>query len=127
MTAVGGPINRLSFDGREFGVASDADVNRDLGGDNNEVQMNGNKTGRIIKVIMPWKLEGLSLSIDDFTGDQEFLKSIANKKDFSVINITFASGSVYQGSGTITGEIKASSANTTAPIEVSGAGDLTQQ
>ncbi len=127
MTAVGGPIASLSFDGRDFGVASDADVNRDLGGDNNEVQMNGNDTGRIIKTKMPWKLEGLSLSADDFLEEQEFLQSISDKKDFSVIKITFASGAVFQGSGTITGEVKYASANTTVPLEISGAGKLTQQ
>ena len=127
MPAVGGPIESVSIDGRGFAVAADADTNRDIGGDNNEVQANGNKTGRIIKTAMPWKIDGLSLSVDDFLADQEFLQDIADSDSFHTIRITYPSGAVWQGSGTITGEIKYASANTTMPVEFSGEGNLTQQ
>lgn len=127
MPAVGGPIESISFNGRGFAVAADADTNRDTGGDNNEVQANGNKTARLIKTAMPWKIDGLSLSVDDFLGDHEFLQGIADTNIFHTIRLTYASGAIWQGSGTITGEIKYASATTTLPLEISGEGNLTQQ
>jgi len=127
MPAVGGPIESISIDGRGFAVAADADTNRDIGGDNNEIQANGNKTARIVKTAMPWKVDGLSLSVDDFLGDHEFLQDIADSDAFHVIKIIYPSGAAWQGSGTITGELKYASANTTMPIEFSGEGNLTQQ
>ena len=127
MPAVGGPIDSVSIDGRSFAVAADADTNRDIGGDNNTVETNGNKTGRILKATMPWKVDGLSLSVDDFLGDHEFLQNIADTSIFHIIRMTYASGAVWQGSGTITGELKYASANTTMPIEFSGELNFTQQ
>ena len=127
MTAVGGPIDSISFDGRLFSVAGDADSNRKLGGSENDVQPNGDGTARMIKTAVSWKIDGLSLSIDDFLEDQEFLQSIADKNGWSVVKIIYASGAVYQGSGTITGETQVSSANTVAAVEVMGTGVLTLQ
>lgn len=127
MAAVGGPIESISIDGRNFAVAADADSNRKIGGSENDVQPNGNKTARIIKSAVSWKLDGLTLSVDDFLGDHEFLQDIADKKDFSIIKISYASGAVWQGSGTITGEMQFSSQNTVAAVEFMGTGILTQQ
>ena len=66
MTAVGGPIASVSLRGRYFSVAEDAESNRKLGGFKNEIQMNGDKTGRLIKSAVPWSADGLTLSCDDF-------------------------------------------------------------
>ena len=127
MPAVGGPMSSFSVDGRSFSVAADADVNRDIGGDNNEIQSNGDKTARIVKAAVPWKVEGISASVDDFLEDHEFLQQIADTSDFHTLRFNFASGAVWQGSGTISGELKYSAANTTMPLEFSGEKTLTQQ
>ena len=86
MPAVGGPIESVSIDGRNFPVAADADTNRKIGGDENEIQPNGDGSARIIKTKVPWKVDGLTVSVDDFLGDHEFLQGISDKNDFSVIN-----------------------------------------
>jgi len=127
MAAVGGAIESVSIDGRTFPVAADADTNRKIGGDENEVMANGDKSARIIKTPAPWKIDGVTLSVDDFLGDHEFLQGIVDKNDFSVIKINYPSGSIWQGSGTISGELQYSSASTTIPVEFSGTGGLTQQ
>lgn len=127
MTAVGGSIESISIDGRNFAVASDAEANRKLGGFENEVAANGDGTARIIKTLVPWSLDGVTVEIDDDRGDQEFLQGISDANAFVPVSISFASGFTYQGSGMVTGEIQASSQNATAPISLMGPGFMTQQ
>lgn len=127
MTAVGGSIESISIDGRNFPVASDAEANRKLGGFENEVSANGDGTARIIKTRVPWSLDGVVVEIDDDRGDQEFLQGQSDANAFVPISISLASGFTYQGSGTVTGEIQASSQNATAPISLMGPGSMTQQ
>lgn len=127
MGATGGSIESVQIDGRNFSVAADAESNRKLGGFENEKQANGDGTTRTVKTRVPWKLDGISLSIDDARGDLEFLQARQNGNvDFACI-ITYASGISYQGTGTITGEVQASSQNATAPIVLEGSGVLTRQ
>lgn len=127
MTAVGGSIEKISIRGRIFPVAADAEVNRKLGGFENEVQPNGNGSARKIMTRVPWLLDGVQVEIDDTRADLEFLQEIADAQELVSIAITFANRATYQGTGTITGEIQASSQNTTASISLSGQGTLTQQ
>lgn len=125
--AVGGSIESISIDGRNFAVASDAEANRKLGGFENEVQSNGNGTARIIKTRVPWGLDGVVVEIDDDRGDQEFLQDIADGNENVPVAISFASGAVYQADGTITGEIQYSSQNANASISLMGPGRMSKQ
>ena len=127
MTAVGGSIESVALDGRIFSVAADADSNRKLGGWENEVQSNGDKTGRLIKSAVTWSVDGLSLSIDDTRADAEYLQDLQDRLDFYPIAVTYASGVVYQGTGQIVGETATSSQNTTAAVALMGPGKHTQQ
>jgi len=127
MAAVGGPIESVSIRGRLFPVAADADATRKLGGFENEVQPNGDGSARMVKSRIAWMVDGLSLAIDHDRADQEFLKEIADGKDWVPITVTYASGHTYQGKGTVSGEFGASSQNATAPVTLSGPGELTQQ
>ena len=125
--AVGGPIESMGLGGREFAVAQDAEVNRKLGGFENEVQSNGDGTARLIKTRVPLQLDGMTLVIDDDRGDQEYLQELQDGKDFFPITITYASGATYGGSGQLTGETQYSSANATATANVQGPGKLRKQ
>lgn len=127
MTAVGGPIESISLDGRIFSVAADADSNRKLGGTENEIQPNGDGTARLIKSRATPMLDGLTLSIDDTRGDAEYLQDLQDRKDFFAVSVTYASGVTYQGTMQIVGETQISSANTTAEVSLAGTGKLTQQ
>lgn len=127
MAAVGGSILEVTIKGRLFNVASDADANRDLGGYENDVQANGNKTSRILKTAKPWSLENIVLEIDDDRGDQEFLQEIADGTVFVPCSVTFASQLTYSGSGIVVDPIMASSANATATIGLKGEGELSKQ
>lgn len=125
--AVGGSIESVSINGRNFAVTSDAEVNRKLGGFENEVAANGNGTARVIKTRVPWALDGVVVEIDDDRGDQEFLQDIADGNQNVPIAITLASGVVYSADGIVTGEIQASSQNATASISLMGPGRMSKQ
>lgn len=125
--AVGGSIESVTLDGREFPVAADAEAQRKLGGFENEVQANGNGTGRLIKTRVPLSIDGLTVEVDDDRGDQEFIQGLANGNDFFPVAITYASGNTYQGTAQIVGENPASSQNATQAISLMGPGILTKQ
>ncbi len=127
MAAVGGSIESIALDGREFAVAADADSNRKLGGFENDVQANGNGTARLVKTRVPPMLDGLTLSIDDARADHEYLQGLADRNDFFPIVITYASGQSYQGRGQITAEMQVGSQNTTAQVTIMGNGVFTRQ
>ena len=127
MPAVGGSIESVTLNGRNFAVAADAEAQRKLGGFENEVQANGDGTARIIKTRVPLAIDGLSLEVDDSRGDHEFLQELADLKDYFAIAISYASGVTYQGSAMITGEMQASSQNATAAVSLMGPGVLTKQ
>lgn len=127
MSATGGSIESVAIRGRLFPVAADADVGIKLGGFENEVQANGNGTARQVKTRIPWALDGVSLSVDHNKDDLAFLQGIANGKEDVTIAITLASGDVFHGRGTITGEVKLQTQNTTSAIGFMGPGKLTKQ
>lgn len=127
MTAVGGPIESCNVGGRYFSVAADADAGRELGGFTNENQPNGDGTARLIKTRKTWKIDGLTLSVDDLLEDQEYLQDKADENGYFPVNFTFASGSVYGGTGQIEDELKFGNAGATVPVTFGGPGKLTSQ
>jgi osmotically-inducible protein OsmY len=124
---VGGSLQECNIHGRAFSVAADSDSTRKLGGSENEVLANGNGTVRVIGTITPWSLAGINITIDDDRGDQEFLQDIADNARLGDITLTMFNGKVYQGSGTLTGELGFSSQTATAEVNLMGQGKLTPQ
>lgn len=127
MPAIGGSIQSITIDNRIFPVASDAEANKKLGGFENEVQANGDGTARKIMTRVPWMIDGLQVEINDDKADLEFLQGIADRLEYVAMTMELASGTVYQGTGTITGEVQSSSQNATATIKLEGPGQLTAQ
>ena len=127
MTAIGGPLQSVTLDGRNFAVAADAEIQRKVGGFENEVQANGDATSRMIKTPVPWMLGGIMVSVDDIRGDHEYLQELANRSDYFPIAATYTSGAIWQGEGQITGELQFSNQSSTASVELSGEGVLSQQ
>jgi len=127
MAAVGGSIEAVSIDGREFGVAADADVSRKLGGYENETQANGNRTGRQIKTAVVGMISGLQLSIDDARDDQRYLQDIADAAEFVSCTVTYASGETWEADAQIEGEMTFSNQNSTASIDLAAPGGWTKQ
>ena len=127
MPAVGGSIESITMEGREFAVAADVEAQRKLGGWENEVQANGNGTARLIKTRVPLSIDGLTVENDDGRGDQEYLQELANRPDYFAIAITYASGITYQATAQIVGDVQSSSQNATTAINLMGPGILTAQ
>jgi len=127
MPAIGGSIESITLDGREFTVAADAEAQRKLGGFENEWQMNGNGTARLIKTRTAWSLDGVVIEVDDSRSDQEFIKELTDRNAEFPIAITYASGITYQGTGQVIGENAASSQSATQAVSLMGPGILTLQ
>lgn len=127
MAAIGGSIESVILAGRQFPVAADTEVQRKLGGFNNEVLANGDGTARVVKTREPWMLDGLTVEVDDTRNDHEFLQSLADGSDLFPVVITYASGVSYQGQGQITGEIQYSNQSAQASVTLAGSGGLSQQ
>lgn len=125
--STGGSIIGVSLNARPFSVPADAEGQRKTGGWENEVAMNGNGTGRLLKTRVALAISGITIAIDDDRGDAEFLQELQDGKGFFAITITFASGITYQGQAQITGETQISSSSTTASISLTGPGTLTRQ
>jgi len=124
---VGGSIISVALDGRQFSVAADADGLVKLGGSENDIQANGNLTARLIKTQVPWSVSGLALGIDDDAGDAEFIQSLANRNVLFPVTFTLAGGTIWQGTGQVTGENPRSTQNATLTVDLMGEGELTQQ
>ena len=127
MPAVGGSLESVTLDGREFPVAADVEAQRKLGGWENEVLANGNGTARLIKTRVPLSIEGLVVEVDDSRGDHEFLQALADRLDFFPAGLTYASGITWQASAQITGDMQASSQSASAAVSLMGPGIITQQ
>ena len=127
MPAIGGSIESVTFDGRNFAVAADVEAQRKLGGFENEVHANGDGTARLIKTRVPLSFDGLTVEVDDDRGDHEFLQALADQTDFWPLTITYASGVTYQGTAQVVGEMQSSSQNATAAVSLMGPGILTKQ
>lgn len=125
--AVGGSIETVSIKGRGFPVAADVQANRKLGGFENEIRSNGDGTARIIKLRVPWNLEGIVLECDDNRQDQEFLQDIADRNEFVDITWTLASGITYQATGQVHGEVVKDEQAATVAVSLGGPGRATSQ
>lgn len=124
--ATGGSVESVSLRGRIFSVPADADIQRKLGGFENEVQMNGDGSARIVKTRIPSMIGGLQVTIDDTRGDEEYLTELKNGRDFFPFSITYASGVTYAGQVMIVGEVTTASQNTTATMDLNGPGFLSR-
>lgn len=127
MTAIGGSLESVTLDGREFPVTADADINRKLGGFENEIQPNGDGSARMIKTRVTPMLGGVVVECDDARGDLEFLQGLADGNIYFPVAATYADGGVYQGSMQITGELQHSNSAATASFDLAGQGVLTRQ
>ncbi len=127
MAAIGGSVESVTISGRELPVTADADINRKLGGYENDVQANGDGSARIIKTRVNPMLSGIVTECDDDRGDHEFLQAIADGNEFVPTAITYADGSVYQGTAIISGELQHSNQSGTAGFDMMGQGVFTRQ
>jgi len=127
MPAVGGSVKTITINGREMPATADADFTIKIGGYENEVSPNGNRTSRIIKTAVAPSGGGLVVECDNNLGDHEFLQSVADGNGFVPFGITYAGGEVYQGEMIITGELSYSTQNATCSFDVMGQGVFTKQ
>lgn len=112
----GGPIVAFNCNGRNFSVAHDSDPARVLGGNQAEMEMNGDGTFRLLYSRVPGAGGAIALDIDDDREDQEFLQDIVEGKVAVDMSITYFDGTVYGGSGMLTGEL--AKANLAGTMEV---------
>ena len=122
-----GSIESISVRGRLFSVAADSAVTRKLGGFEGEHLPNGDGTGRKKMTRVGWMVGAINVSVYDSRGDQSFLQDISDTPDYDAFTITYVDGTVWQGLGSMEGEISHVSDNGTVEVSLSGPGKLTQQ
>jgi hypothetical protein len=127
MAAIGGSIEEITLDDRPFTLAADSEAARILGGYENEVLPNGNRTSRLIKKIKQGGFDGMRLSCDNDRGDQEYVQDLANAKRFFRMHLTGTDGTVYQGRCQITGDIQYDYQTATLTVNLMFDGVITQQ
>ncbi len=127
MAATGGSLESITIRGREFPCTADADVGRKLGGFENELSPNGNGTSRVIQTRVPPMFNGVVVECDDTREDQEFLQDVADSAELVPVFATYLSGQVYQGQGTIVGELVFNNQSSTASFDIGGTGKFTKQ
>ena len=127
MPAIAGSMESITIDGRSFAVTADADVARKLGGFENAVESNGDGTARTVKTRVPWSLAGVVIEIDDTQSDQEFLQNLQDSNRDAPVTGSYVSGTTYQGTGQIVGEVVFNNQSSTASLDLSGSGKLTPQ
>jgi hypothetical protein len=120
MAAVGGPLESITINGRTFSVAQDSGATIDLGGDTNTIEMNGDRTARMVKEVRPFMNESINVAIDHDNDDLQFLTDIQNGFDFVPVSLTLVEGSVYSGEGTITDPVVLATDKATAEVKMSG-------
>lgn len=125
--SAGGSIQEVTIKGRRFAVAADGEVSRKLGGFEKTLEANGDGSSREILTRVMGKLDGIVLSIDDNAGDAEFLQEVADTIGQVACTITYVTGKVYTGAGSITGEIVTASNNTTCTVVLEFNGKLATQ
>lgn len=118
MPAVGGSSIEIAINGRSFGITADADIGQALKNNENERQANGNGTSRVIKKKVVQVLESITVSVDDGLGDFEYLSAAYASTEFD-FSVTFPSGAIYAGRGTMTGDLKRQTQAATAEISIS--------
>ena len=123
--SINGAIRAMTIKGRGFKVAHDASGNRQMGGRNNEVQMNGDGSFRTIQTVVPGAISDVNVEIDDSRGDLEFLQEIADSGLPVPVVVTYAANISYTGDLVLTGEIQKDENTGLATLNFMG-GELTK-
>lgn len=127
MAATGGSVESVTIAGREFPATADADVSRKLGGFEGSLSPNGNGTARKILTRVTPQFTGIVVECDDARGDQEFAQAVADNPEMVPVFVTYLTGAVYQGSGTIVGELVHNNQASTLSFDIGGEGTFTKQ
>lgn len=118
--SIHGAIRSMTIQGRAFQAAHDSGGNRQMGGRNNEVQMNGDGSFRTIQSVMPGAISDVNLEIDDTRGDLEYLQGIADEGLPVPVVVTYAANVSYTGDLVIVGEISKDENTGTATMSFQG-------
>lgn len=127
MAAVGGSVESITVAGREFPMTGDAVINRKNGGYENDVDPNGDGSGRILKTRTMPMLGGIVTECDESRDDHQYMQDIANSNNYAIVAITYADGTVYEGSAIVTGELQHNSDKATLSYDMKGQGVFDKQ
>lgn len=124
MSAVAGPLRRVSIDGRSFSPAGSEPPKRVLGGPQiSEIEANTDNTVRVITEFVPAQYSDVVLTLDDSQQDLEFLKSVQERNALGEAvpcAFTEASNITYRGGYYIVGPVERDSGKATTTLTFKG-------
>lgn len=123
--ATGGSIESVTIGGLYYSAATDNDAQLKLGGYEKEIVSNGDGTTRTIMRRVPWMISDLELNCN--SDDLRNLQDVQNNPNDVPCTVTLVDGTVYQGTGSVVGELPKSTMNSTVSTGLSGPGELTPQ
>jgi hypothetical protein len=129
MPYFGGDTKEVTFNNPDLGsrtyqAKSNEGNTADPGGiRTTEVGVTGNGVGMYKKNAIPWE-QTVLLAFDSKSDDLDFLASIAGSLKETTITVTINNGAVWQGIGTISGDLKGNTNDSTVPVTLSGGGEF---
>lgn len=123
MTAIGGSLESISLNGREFKCTADTDPGIQLGGEEITMESNGLGGVRELKRKIPWAINGAKVELDMDNEDLEYLTDFQINKGGDVV-ITFAGGISYTAIGNISGTLESNPADASTTLSLMGGGLL---
>jgi len=119
-----GPAKFVSIATREFKAVADADVTLQPNATVNERLFNGDGSSRKRKQVGGWKATGITVQVDPYRGDIEFLDDVHDSTEDVECSVTMADNNIYSGVGGTEGEVTYSLNNGAASFELAGEGRL---
>lgn len=126
MGQVAGTLKSVSINGRKFSPPEDVAISMQIGGYDNDVKLNGDKSLRLLKTSMPGKITGIQVACDHTLEDHEFLIGLKDKNEFFDLAVELMSGTIYVGRHQIVGELTEASDTAILAFDTAGS-KLTRQ
>lgn len=125
--ATGGSVREINLDGNVFTVAGDAEVELHIGGYVNDVEPNGDGSGRKIMNASVGAVKGAPVNLDLANGDFETLTDLNNRTDFIPATATTVDGTIWEADVSIVDELNANLMKATAEISIKASGPFRRQ
>lgn len=113
--SAGGNVTRVTIGGNNYTTTNESTVTIVIGGRKQEKKLNSDGSVRTILTQTKAEIKDIEIAIND-NETLETLQGIINSADSVVFSVELAGGTVYSGSGNITGDLEMDTQESSAKI-----------